>query len=107
MTKGSMLKVEDGRGIVLEVKRGTLWLTQEGDTRDRYIKAGDWLRLDADGLVIASALSRSIVCIATSEGADARLPMLVRDAAGHNVVMREPFFARLRRLILQPQGEMA
>ena len=107
MPKGSMLKVDAGRGIVLEVKRGLLWLTQEGDTRDRYIGTGDWLRLDGDGLAIANALQRTIVCIAAVEGADARAPMLVRDDAGHNVVVRESLLARLRRLIFEPQGEMA
>jgi len=107
MTKGSMLKIEEGRGIVLEVKRGMLWLTQEGDARDRYITAGDWLRLDGDGLAIANALQRTIVCIAAAEGSDPRAPVMTRDAAGHNVVMREPLLARLRRLIFEPQGEVA
>lgn len=107
LAKGSMLKIEDGRGIVLEVKRGMLWLTQEGDTRDRYIAAGDWLRLDGDGLAIANALQRTVVCIAAAEGADSRAPLLRRDAAGHNVVVREPLLARLRRLIFEPQGELA
>lgn len=107
MPKGTMLKVEDGRGVVLEVKRGLLWLTQEGDTRDRYIGAGDWLRLDGDGLAIANALQRTVVCIGAAEGADARAPILVRDDAGHNVVIREPLLARLRRLLFEPQGEMA
>jgi Protein of unknown function (DUF2917) len=107
MPKGSMLKVEDARGIVLEVKRGMLWLTQEGDTRDRYIAAGDWLRLDGDGLAIANALKRTVVCIVAAEGADARAPVLTRDAAGRNVVVREPLLARLRRLIFEPQGELA
>ena len=107
MPKGSMLRIEDGRGVVVEVKHGMLWLTQEGDTRDRYIGAGDWLRLDGDGLAIAGALKRTMVSISSAEGADARQPVLVRDPAGHNVVVRESLFARMRRLIFQPQGEMA
>jgi len=107
MPKGSMLKVEQGSGIVLEVKRGMLWLTQEGDRRDRYIGAGDWLRLDGDGLAIDNALERTIVCVGAAEGSDSRAPVVTRDAAGHNVVMREPLLARLRRLIFEPQGEMA
>ena len=77
MYRCSMLKIQDGRGVVVEVKRGMLWLTQEGDTRDRYIGPGDWLRLDSDGLTIANALKRSFVTI-------------------HQV--REPRLERLRRL---------
>jgi hypothetical protein len=106
MPRGAMLKIERGRGVVVEVKRGMLWLTQEGDARDRYISAGDWLRIDADGLAIANALKRSIVTVSTVEGPDARQALLVRDATGHNVVVREPLLARLKR-IFQPQGEMA
>ena len=86
MHRGSMLKIQDGRGVVVEVKRGMLWLTQEGDTRDRYIGPGDWLRLDSDGLTIANALKRSFVTI-------------------HQV--REPMLARLRRLLFHPQAEVA
>lgn len=105
--KGGMLKVEDGRGIVIEVKRGLLWLTLEGDTRDRYLGPGDWLRLDSDGLAIANALQRTIVCIVAAEGTDPRAPVLTRDDAGHNLVVRESFLARLQRAIFQPQGELA
>lgn len=86
MHRGSMLKIQDGRGVVVEVKRGMLWLTQEGDTRDVYIGAGDWLRLDSDGLTIANAMKRSFVTI-------------------HQV--REPLLARLRRLLFQPHAEVA
>jgi hypothetical protein len=107
MPKGSMLKIEDGRGVVVEVKHGMLWLTQEGDTRDRYINAGDWLRLDADGLAIANALQRTVVSVSIAEGSDQREPMLMRDGRGHSVVVREPRLARLWRLVFQPQGELA
>lgn len=107
MPKGSMLKIEDGRGVVVEVKRGMLWLTQEGDTRDRYIGAGDWLRLDVDGLAIANALQRTVVSVSTAEGSDEREPMLVRDGRGHNVLVREPLLARLWRLVFQPREELA
>ena len=84
--RGGMLKIQDGRGVVIEVKRGMLWLTQEGDPRDRYIGAGDWLRLDCDGLTIANALQRSFVTV-------------------HHV--REPLTARLRRLFFQSHAEAA
>ena len=86
MNRGGMLKIQDGRGVVIEVKRGMLWLTQEGDSRDRYITAGDWLRLDSDGLTIANALKRSFVTV-------------------HHV--REPLMARLRRFLFQSQAEAA
>jgi len=84
--RGGMLKIQDGRGVVIEVKRGMLWLTQEGDPRDRYIGAGDWLRLDSDGLTIANALKRSFVTV-------------------HHV--RQPLTARLRRLLFPSQAEAA
>lgn len=59
LTSGSLLRVEDGRGVVLYVWEGELWITQEGERRDHYLSAGDWLRLDRDGAAIAQALDRT------------------------------------------------
>jgi hypothetical protein len=32
-----------------------VWLTQEGDPRDYFLRAGDWLRLDRPETVVISA----------------------------------------------------
>ena len=63
MTRGSVLSIEDGRGFVLHVREGSIWLTQEGDRQDRYLGAGASFRLDRDGLAVAQATSLSTVTV--------------------------------------------
>jgi hypothetical protein len=63
ISKGAMLKLRDARGMVIEVRRGSLWITEEGNARDYYVARGDWLRLDRDGLAVAQALEKSEVAI--------------------------------------------
>lgn len=63
LTPGSLLRVEDGRGLVIYVWEGELWITQEGERRDHYVGAGEWLRLDRDGATIAQALDRTHVSL--------------------------------------------
>jgi len=63
MTRGSVLRIEDGRGLLLHVREGSIWLTQEGDRQDRYLGAGASFQLDRDGLAIAQATSRSTVTL--------------------------------------------
>ena len=63
MTRGSILRVEDGRELTLYVWEGAVWLTQEGDPRDRYVGAGEWFRLDRHGVAIAHATHRTVMTI--------------------------------------------
>jgi Protein of unknown function (DUF2917) len=69
MTRGSLLRVEDGRELLIYVSEGALWLTQERDRRDRYLRAGEWFRLDRDGVAIAQATRRSTVTLTAPERA--------------------------------------
>jgi hypothetical protein len=64
MTRGSILRVEDGRDLTLYVWEGAVWLTQEGDARDRWVGAGEWFRLDRQGAAIAHATQRTVMTIA-------------------------------------------
>ncbi|OAI52372.1 hypothetical protein AYO46_05595 [Betaproteobacteria bacterium SCGC AG-212-J23] len=52
----STLRIEDGAGMVVEVSQGEVWLTQERDPRDYYLRAGEWLRIDRKGSVVVSAV---------------------------------------------------
>jgi hypothetical protein len=58
MARGSVLRIQDAPGLVVQVHEGALWLTQEGDALDRYIGPGGTFRLDRGGLAIAQAISR-------------------------------------------------
>lgn len=63
MTRGSILRVEDGRELTLYVWEGAVWLTQEGDARDRHVGPGEWFRLDRHGAAIAHATQRTVMTI--------------------------------------------
>ena len=89
LARGGMLKLRDARDMVIEVRRGALWITEEGDTRDYYVAKGDWLRLDCNGLTIAHALEKTFVTISRAAPA------------------QEPLWDRVRRSVLQPIAETA
>ena len=63
MTRASVLRIEDGRDMVIYVWEGGLWLTQEGDRRDRWLGAGDWFRVERDGVTLAQATERSTISL--------------------------------------------
>ena len=50
------LRIEKAAGIVVEVSKGEVWLTQERDPRDYFLRAGDWLRIDRPETVVISAM---------------------------------------------------
>jgi hypothetical protein len=56
LQRGQLQRVQDARGHVVLCLDGTLWLTQEGDTRDVVLEAGDEARIDRDGLTLLHAL---------------------------------------------------
>ena len=63
MTRASVLRIEDGRDMVIYVWEGGLWLTQERDHRDRWLGAGDWFRVERDGVTLAQATERSTISL--------------------------------------------
>ena len=38
------LRIEDGRGMLVRVTTGGVWITEEGDQRDRFVSTGGALR---------------------------------------------------------------
>lgn len=83
LVRGSMVRIEDGRGMLVYVWSGSLWITQAGDGRDRYVGAGGWLRITTSGLTLISALGRSAIALTSphDEGYAERIE-LVRAGAG-------------------------
>lgn len=56
-----MLRLRDGRNLVVGVDTGTVWLTQDGDVRDIILRAGESFRVDRDGTVLVQALNDAAV----------------------------------------------
>jgi Protein of unknown function (DUF2917) len=95
LARGSMVRIEDGREMLVYVWGGSVWITQEGDRRDRHVGAGGWFRITARGLTLISALGRSTITLTSpcEEGFAERID-LVRAGTG-NV---EPLFAAPSKL---------
>jgi hypothetical protein len=67
LTRGSLLRVEDGRDILVYVWEGELWVTEEGERTDRVLKAGEWHRLERDGAAVLYSLRRSVLTLTAPE----------------------------------------
>ncbi len=67
LTRGSMLRIEEGRDMLVYVWEGEIWLTEEGERRDRLLRAGEWHRLERQGTAIGYALQRSVLTLTAPE----------------------------------------
>jgi hypothetical protein len=56
LPRGSLLLIEHGRGMQIELWDGELWITQEDDSRDYLIGPGTSFRLGREGIVLANVL---------------------------------------------------
>src|SRR3954463_11074780 len=56
LPRGSLLLIEHGRGMQIELWDGELWITHEGDERDHLIGPGTKFRLEREGILLANAL---------------------------------------------------
>jgi hypothetical protein len=56
-----LLRLRDGRDVLIGVDTGTVWLTQDGDVRDIILHAGESFRVDRDGTVLLQALDDAAV----------------------------------------------
>jgi len=63
--RGSLLRIDEGAGILLYVWEGELWVTQEGSRKDHLLRAGQWFRVDRGGAAVAHAFRRSVVSLSS------------------------------------------
>jgi hypothetical protein len=53
----SFLRLRSARGTAIEVVQGRVWITEDGDRRDRFLAAGGRYQVCGDGLVLVGAES--------------------------------------------------
>ncbi|HEY6241403.1 MAG TPA: DUF2917 domain-containing protein [Burkholderiales bacterium] len=58
-----VIRLEDAAGTRLQVVRGSVWITQEGDRRDYYLTATGTLTLDRPGLALIHALEPALLVV--------------------------------------------
>lgn len=62
LTTRESVSLPDARGTTLRVTRGTVWITQENDTQDIVLRAGDTWVVEKNGLTILEAQESSTFC---------------------------------------------
>lgn len=79
LAKEGLLAIRDGRSTRVLCENGSLWITQEGDSRDAVISAGESFTIRHQGLTILTALEPSQLTIV--EPAPAKTPVRPARAA--------------------------
>ena len=57
------MTLPDVKGATLRIMRGTVWITQEDDTQDIVLRAGDTWTVERNGLTLLEAQSDVSLCI--------------------------------------------
>ena len=63
LEQGGTLLIDEGREMLVYVWKGLVWVTQEGEGRDRVLKRGDWIRIDRGGRTVVQALLPSSLAL--------------------------------------------
>ena len=65
MAHGNVARIQNGRGALLCVQYGAVWITQSGSTADVCLEAGESLRIDSDGLTLVSPVGPAPLALVT------------------------------------------
>jgi len=63
LSHGDLAELNDARGSTVRVTKGTIWMTQEQDTQDVVLRAGDVWTVERQGLTLLEAQGDALVCI--------------------------------------------
>ena len=66
ISRGSMLRIDEGAGMLLRVWEGEVWFTQEGSAKDHLLRPGHSFRVERGGATLALALRRSVVSLSAA-----------------------------------------
>lgn len=63
LSKDALMRIRKGRGQVLTVLEGLVWVTQDAQPRDVFLTDGESLQLDGTGVTLVQALQDSRVIV--------------------------------------------
>ena len=96
MPRGSVLRIDDGAGVLVRVHEGDLWLTLDGRSEDHMLRSGECFVIGNGGAALAQCFRRSVVSLSSpGEALQARRVTLAPPRAARPVVLH-------RRSRLQP-----
>jgi len=67
---GQFMKIRDGKGQILAVFDGLVWVTQDGDPRDAFVAKGGVFTFDRPGLAIVEAVKESRLAVLATAAED-------------------------------------
>ena len=73
LSHGDLVELNDARGTTVRVTKGTIWITQEHDTQDIVLRAGDVWTVEREGLTLIEAHGETLVCVVGAAAGIARL----------------------------------
>jgi hypothetical protein len=79
---GDLLNLDDARGTTIRVRRGQVWVTQDGDLADHVLDAGAAWAVERNGRTIVQAQRGTIVELTGPGAARAVRPLAAAPAAG-------------------------
>lgn len=63
LERRQLIKIHNGEGVVVIGRAGSVWITQEGDSRDVIVNPGEMFVIDHPGQTIVEAAESSLVSI--------------------------------------------
>lgn len=101
MARGSLLRIEDGSGMLVHVRHGEIWVTEEASSKDHVLGAGQSFRLERDGAALAYAFRGSLIELSAPalEIPASRIALSQAGAAGPVVLHRHGMLQSLSELI--------
>jgi hypothetical protein len=63
LARGSLARIEDGKGLLVYLWDGALHITQERDRRDYFVEPGGCFELAREGVTLLYAMRRSHITI--------------------------------------------
>jgi hypothetical protein len=74
----SVHRIEHAKGLQVTCVRGVIWVTQEHDSRDLVLTAGQSVVLDRRGLAVVFAFKDAVITVGTGSALPAAAPLAPR-----------------------------
>jgi len=65
IARGNVARIQNGRGLLLSVQHGAVWITQSGSADDVCRTAGQSFRIARNGLTVVSAIDGAPLALVT------------------------------------------
>jgi hypothetical protein len=75
LPRNGTLRIADGRAHVVAVFEGQVWLTQDGDSRDVFLEAGESFNFESSGVTLVQAMRDARLLVSDPAALDPARPV--------------------------------